>query len=283
VQEPFSLCGREKAMKGHVTEQGKGNWYAVVDIRDPVTGKRKRKWRSLPGCKGKREALERCALLVADIGKGQYVEPSKVTVKDFLERWLTHCKTQVAPKTFERYVGLVRKNLNPAIGEIILSKLKPIQVSNAYAKALESGRLDGRGGLAPRTVVHMHRVLHEALEQAVRWDELARNPAAAVKPPKVEWRPMRTYDFSQAAQLLAEIRDTQMFIPVLLGVFCGLRRGEICALRWRNIDLTGCQLSVAGSIEQTKGGKKSLRFKPPKNGKGRMVALSTTMVEELRA
>jgi integrase len=94
---------------------------------------------------------------------------------------------------------------------------------------------------------------------------------------------MQTYDCTETADLLAESRRSQMFIPVLLGVFCGVRRGEICALRWRHVDLANGQLSVAGSIEQTKGGKKGLRFKPPKNGKGRTVALSATVVEELRA
>jgi len=219
-------------MKGHVCEQGKGHWYAVIDVRDSATGKRKRKWHSLPNCKNKSEAREKCYELIIQIRKGSYIEPSKVTVKAFLERWLEHIKTQVSPKTFERYSGIVRQNIVPAIGDVVLSKLKPVQISAAYSAALKNGRRDGKsGGLSPRTVGHMHRVLHEALGQAVKWEELVRNPSDAVVPPKVEWKPMQTYDFSQTADLLEQVRGTPIFIPVLLTFFadCGGERFALCA------------------------------------------------------
>ena len=194
-------------MKGHVRERGRGKWYAIVDLRDSATGKRKRKWHSLPGCKGKREAQEKCAALVTEISKGSYVEPSKVTVEAFLERWLKHIKTQVSPKTYERYSGIVKQNLNPPLGGTVLSKLKAAHISEAYSTALESGRRDGSGGLSARTVGHMHRVLRQALQQAVRWEELARNPADGVEPPKVHGKPMQTYDFSETAELLGQVRE----------------------------------------------------------------------------
>jgi integrase len=126
----------------------------------------------------------------------------------------------------------------------------------------------------------MHRVLKQALGQAVRWELLTRNPADAVDPPKVDWKPMLTYDLPQTAELIEAVRGTPLLIPALLAVLCGLRRGEICALRWRNVDFLTGQLSVVESMEQTKTG---LRFKSPKSGKGRTVALSATVVEELRA
>ena len=91
---------------------------------------------------------------------------------------------------------------------------------------------------------------------------------------------MQTYDLPQTAELIEAVRGTPIFIPTLLAVLCGLRRGEICALRWRNVDLAAGQMSVVESLEQTKAG---LRFKSPKSGKGRTVALSETVVEELRA
>ena len=91
---------------------------------------------------------------------------------------------------------------------------------------------------------------------------------------------MQTYDLPQTAELIEAVRGTPIQMPTLLAVLCGLRRGEICALRWRNVDLVAGQMSVVESLEQTKAG---LRFKSPKNGKGRTVALSATMIEELRA
>jgi integrase len=268
-------------MRGHVRQRGNGHWYAVIDLRDPATGKRKRKWHSLPGCTGKRQAQIECARIVAEMKGGMYVEPSKITVGEFLERWLGHIQSQVTPKSYERYSGLVNQNIKPAIGAVLLAKLRSVQISEAYTAALANGRRDGKqGGLSPRTVGHMHRVLKQALSQAVKWELLTRNPADAVDPPKVEWKPVSTYDLPQMAEIIEFLRGRSVFMPVLLAALCGLRRAEICALRWRHVDLNASQLSIVESLEQTKAG---LRFKSPKSGKGRTVALSATMLEELRA
>ncbi len=124
------------------------------------------------------------------------------------------------------------------------------------------------------------RVLREALQQAVVWQLLGRNPADAVKPPKVERKPMKTYDLPQTAELLAAMRGTRFFIPVVLAVLCGLRRGEIAALRWGQVDLEKGQLAVIQSAEQTKTG---VRYKEPKTGRTRTIALSAIVIEELRA
>jgi integrase len=140
-------------------------------------------------------------------------------------------------------------------------------------------RRDRKGGLSPRTVHHMHRVLKEALRQAVRWQILVRNPADAVDPPRVPVRTMQTYDLEQTVELIEAMRGTRMLVPTLLAVLCGLRRGEIAALRWRNVDLTAGQIAVVESAEQTKAG---IRYKAPKNDRSRTVALSATMIEELR-
>jgi integrase len=166
------------------------------------------------------------------------------------------------------------------LGAAILAKLKPPQISTAYANALSRGRRDGKGGLSPRTVHHMHRILRQGLQQAVRWQILARNPADAVKPPKVERGALQTYDLAQTAELLEAMRGTRMLIPVVLAALCGLRRGELAALRWRNIDLGRAQLSVIESAEQTRTG---IRYKEPKSGRTRTVALSATVIAELSA
>ena len=112
-------------MKGHVRERGAGNWYAVIDVRDPDSGKRSRKWHSLDATR-KREAQIECARLISELDGGTYLEPSKTTLAAYLDRWLTHIKTQVSPRTHERYCEIVRKNLAPLIGNIVLSKLQAI-------------------------------------------------------------------------------------------------------------------------------------------------------------
>jgi Phage integrase, N-terminal SAM-like domain len=82
-----------------------------------------------------------------------------MTVAAFLERWIEHMEGQVSPRSHERYAEIARKNLVPQLGGLALTKLRPEQISQAYAKALASGRRDGAGGLSARTVTHMHRVL----------------------------------------------------------------------------------------------------------------------------
>ncbi len=91
---------------------------------------------------------------------------------------------------------------------------------------------------------------------------------------------MQTYDLEQTAELIEAARGRRVFIPILLAVLGGLRRGEIAALRWRHVDLAAAQLAVIQSAEQTVAG---VRYKEPKSGRGRTIALSDTLVTELRA
>ena len=266
-------------MKGHVRERGAGNWYAVIDLRDPTTGKRKRKWHSLEA-KGKREAQIECARLISDLDSGTYMEPSKTTMAQYLDRWLDHIKSQVSPRSHERYVEIARKNLAPLIGGVVLSKLQPTQISAAYAKALASGRRDGSGGLSPRTVHHMHRVLKQALEQAVKWQLCPTILPMRLIRPRSSGGKCRPTTWLRQRQWWTAAAHTRMFIPTLLAVLCGLRRGEIAALRWGMSILSAGQLSVVESVEQM---NKATRLKETKSGRARTVALSTTVIEDLKA
>jgi hypothetical protein len=201
---------------GNLVFQGRGNgelWvYIVLDVRDPATGKRKRKWHSFRGTK--REAQNQCSRLITEFMQGAYLEPSKVTVAEFLEKWLGQIEPPVAPRTFERYQEIARKNIVPLLGQTILTKLRPDQIATAYAKAIKSGRRDGSGGLSSRTVHHMHRVLKQALATAVRWRTLLHSPVDSVDPPKVERTKMKALDPLETARLLSHFRSTRIFVPV---------------------------------------------------------------------
>jgi integrase len=265
-------------MKGHIRERSPGRWAIVLEIRDPETGKRKRKWHSFEGTK--RAAQIECSRLISDLSGGAYVEPARTTVAEFLERWLDHARTQVSPKSHERYVEVARKNIVPLLGAIPLSKLQPVTISTAYARALASGRRDGKGGLAPRSVHYLHRLLRLSLAQAVRWQILTRNPCDAVKPPRVERRKSVTLSADQAAQLLGALAHSRVYWPTLIAFATGMRRGEILALRWQRVDLDRGALEVVETIEQTKTAP--LRFKPPKSGRTRAITLPAFAVAELR-
>jgi hypothetical protein len=153
-------------MKGHIRERSPGRWAIILDLKDSATGKRRRKWHSFAGTK--RTAQKECARLITEMQSSNYIEPAKETLAAFIDRWLSHIRSQVSPRTHERYTELARKNVVPLLGSVVLTKLRPEQISAAYAKALESGRRDGSGGLSPRTVHHMHRILRQALSQAVK-------------------------------------------------------------------------------------------------------------------
>ena len=266
-------------MKGHIRERSPGHWAIVIELRDPATGKRRRKWHKFAGTK--RKAQEECSRLITALKGGTYLEPAKITVGEHMERWLEHVRSQVSPKTFERYCGVVRGNIVPALGAVLLTKLQPAQISEMYAKALNGGRKDGKGGLSPASVLYMHRLLKQALAVAVtEWRLLPWNPTDRIKTPRVKHKNMRALDTAETAALLEAARPYRLIMPVMLAVTCGLRRGEICALRWRNVELSGAaQLAVIGSTEQTKAGT---REKGTKSGRARTVALTALAIEELR-
>src|SRR4051794_1375475 len=164
-------------MKGSIRERSPNHYAIILEQRDAATGKRRRKWHSFKGTK--REAQIECARLISEMKGGNYLEPSKTTLAQFFDRWLEHMRSQISPKSHARYSELARKNIAPLLGSVVLSKHKPAPISAAYSKALTEGRRNGSGGLSPLTVTHMHRILKQALGQAVKWELLTRNPVDA--------------------------------------------------------------------------------------------------------
>jgi integrase len=263
-------------MKGHIRERSPGHWAIVLEARDPSTGARKRKWHSFRGTK--RQAQVRCAELIAEATKGTALDPTKATVREFMERWLAHIATQVSPRSSENYQEVIEHWILPELGNHRLATLRPEQIAHTYSEALAHG---GRNcqGLSPRSVAMMHRTLSQALKQAVAWSLLATNPANACKPPRVEQKQMNVLDVNATAALIEFSKGGRLHMPVMFFALCGLRRAEVAALRWSRINLETGRLAITSSIEQT---GKGIREKPPKNGRGRVVALPSLLIEELR-
>jgi integrase len=265
-------------MKGTIKQRSARSYSLIIDLPRQRGEKRKQKWITYRGTK--REAQKELARLITEMSDDSFQEPSKTTLAQFFERWLTHMTSQVDERTHIGYAEKARKNINPLLGSTLLTQFRPEQISQAYAQALASGRRDGKGGLSPRTVHHMHRILKQALGQAVKWGLLKRNPCEAVDPPRVEKREMNTFDTAQTADALNEMRRTRFLIAYLLAAICGLRRGEIAALRWKNVDLDAGVLKI---VQTTRQIGKAVTYKPVKNTKGRPVALSSLMLDELKA
>jgi integrase len=169
----------------------------------------------------------------------------------------------------------------PYIGQVKLAKLSPMHIQGAYAEALKSGRKNGKGGLSSRTVLHYHRILSQALKQAVKWQILPRNPADAVEPPRPKHKEMLALDEDQTAILINHANGTALYMPILLAVTTGMRRGEVLALRWSDVDLDSGILSVTRTLEKSRYG--GLNFKQPKIQKGRRtISLPALAVDALR-
>jgi hypothetical protein len=165
-------------MKGHIKERppGSGHWAIVLDVRDIETGKRRRKWHSFRGTK--REAQAECARLITEMKDGAYVEHDKKSINDFLDTWERDwAATNVGPKTSERYSELLRTHVRPHLGDKRLQSIRAEDLNRLYTQ------LHNR--IAPRTVRHVHRLLHRVFGHAMKWGNVKRNVVALVDAPKV--------------------------------------------------------------------------------------------------
>lgn len=266
-------------MRGSVYQKG-GTWYVRVYLGpDPTTGKRR--YKAYKAGKTKKEAEALLAKLIAEIEQGTYVAPSKATLAEWLRRWLDMAKPQLAVRTWERYRELCEHHIIPALGATRLHKLAPLHLQTFLNRLLESGRKDGKGGLSPQTVHHIHRLLHRAFEVAVKLQVLARNPCDAVEPPKVPRREMKALDEAGARALLEAAAGTRLYPIVYLALATGLRRSELCGLRWQDVDLENCVLYVRRTLHPTKS--QGLVEKAPKTHRSaRSVPFPADVAQVLR-
>ncbi len=267
-------------MKGHIRARGKNTWAIKYELDpDPATGKRRSKWVTVHGTK--RDAQKELRRILHEIDNNQHVEPSRLTVGDFLEQWLAdHAQHNVGRKTFERYAEIVRKHLIPALGNHQILKLSPLQIQAYYSEALTNGRCDGTGGLSKQTVKHHHRLLSQALRQAVRWQLLTRNPCEQVDPPRPDHTEMSMVNHAEAARLLKGAESLRIYMPILMALTTGMRRGEILGLGWRDVDFERARIGVTQTLEQTAEG---LALKAPKTPRSRRtITLGPTALEALK-
>lgn len=259
--------------QGCIIKRG-GTYSVVIDLgKDPGTGRRKRKWQS--GFRTKREAESYLAEALAQLSRGTYVEPARMTVAEFLAKWLDHAAPKLAPRTLEGYRLNVNRHIVPHIGQLELSKLRPLHVQEMYDQLLAQG-------LAPKTVLYVHRVLHRALEVAVKWQLVGRNVCDAVEAPRAEAEERPTLAPEQAQALLAGITDLRLLVPVTLALSTGMRRGEICGLRWQDVDLEAGRAYVVQTVQRLKG--QGLTTLPTKTrGSRRAVDLPEAAVAVLKA
>lgn len=246
-------------MKGSIRQRTKGSWEICVDTgRGPVTGRRLRHFESVKG--SKKIAQQRLHQLLHSLEQGIYVKPKRITVTEWLDDWLNgYVKTNCSARTLDGYGMIVRHHLVPNLGMLPLSEIQPQHIQRTYARLLEG--VDGKG-LSPRTMLHIHRVLFEALNYAVRQGLLIRNPAQLVDPPRAKKPKIKTLMPQEVAKLFNVAEGTTYYPVIYTAVKTGLRQAELLGLRWRDLDLDLASLSVTRVLYKRRG---ICQFKKPKS------------------
>jgi integrase len=260
--------GKRGNGEGSIGRRKDGLYMARYTVQTATGTKRK----TLYG-KTRSEVSAKLSKALTDREGGLTYDAGKQTVEEYLARWLSNSvRDTVRQRTYERYESIVRVHLAPAIGKVKLKALTPDHVRGLYRKKLD-------GGLAPRTVLHIHRTLSKALKQATDDGLIPRNAAAPVKPPRPSREEIRPLNREQVRALFEAAREDRLEALYVVAVTAGLRRGELQGLKWEDLDLEAGTLQVQRTLSEPKGG---YVFEAPKSGKGRNVRLTRKAMAALR-
>jgi integrase len=290
-------------MRGHVRHRGEsppGSWEYIVDIgmaaaqRCSVCNRRfwieRRPKDACPTCGGalketeerrraikggfatRKECVAAMNKLLVAVEQHDYSAPSKATVREYLTKeWLPAVKATIRPSTYNSYVQHVECHIVPHIGSVKLQKLSGSQVNALYAKLADTGTKNGKKGLSPMTIHHVHSCLHKACKDAVRWGHISRNPLDAADPPRKKGdgtREMQTWTKDQLKALLESVKGDRLSPLWHTIAMTGMRRGEALGLRWSDVDLENARLSVRRALVPT---NRKVVVSEPKTAKGRRV------------
>jgi integrase len=266
-------------MRGHIRRQSKKSWEIVIELpRDPATGRRRQHFETVRG--SKKDAERRLGELINSLDRGGFVQPSRITLGQWLGTWLESCVVpNLKAQTADSYISEIRVHLVPALGAVPLQRLTPQHLQDYYARALREGRTDGTGGLSASTVRYHHRILHRALKQAVKMGYLGRNVTDAVDPPRLQRRVMPTMAREDIPRFLEAARDNFYFIVFYTALFTGMRLGELLGLRWCDVDLDMGHISVVQSLYKRAGVCKI--GAPKSRSSRRRITLSVSLIEIL--
>jgi len=250
----------------------RGVYQAIVENGRDERGKRVQIFRD---AKTKKEARQILQTLLRELDDGTFIAPTALMVAEHLESWLEDVvRHQVGARTHDRYTGIVRKHLVPRLGAVKLSALRPDQVQRCYAEMLNSG-------LQAASVRKAHVVLHSALRHAVRMRLITRNPSDDLMLPKVRRPEIKALTDEQVGAMLVAAEGRPVAVPLLVLVSLGVRRGELLALQWADVDLEARSVSVRRTLEESSAG---VHLKQPKTVRSsRMVAVPASTVDALRA
>ena len=235
---------QRKCVKGHPKTAGKCSgrcirYYPRLELPRAPDGTRR--FEALGGYPTRSQAEAALADALARRSHGLALDPAKLTVDQYLDRWLAHVRTSLRARTVARYAALLRDHVRPHVGARPLKQLTPLEVQAVYDRLAVGGRKDHQpGGLAPQHILAVHRCLHRALAQAVSWRLVAHNPASHATPPPRPHPTVVALSPEQVTVLLdaADHHPSPWLGPwTVLAAATGARNGELCGLEWADLDL----------------------------------------------
>lgn len=264
--------------KKTVTRDGKEYtyWEARVTVgRDPGTGKQIQK--SFSG-KTQKEVREKMQAAAVDVNNKTYIEPSKLTVAEWLDIWLEDYLGGVKPRTVDSYKTTVRVRIKPALGAIRLSSLAAHDIQKLYNTSQK-----GEHPLSAKTIKNLHGVLHKGLQQAVELGYIKFNPADACKLPRVEKAEIKPLDDEAIAEFLRVASGHKYEYIYLVTLFTGLREGEVLGLTWDCVDFKQGTILINKQLQKTRASGGEYVFVSPKNNKSRRITPAPSVLSILRA
>ena len=261
-------------MTGSITRRGKKSWRIKYDLPRDDNGQRRIAYVTVQGTR--KDAEKELRAKLSTIDAGAHVDPSRLTVGEYLDDWLAKAAPLTAgPKTLERYREFVRLQITPHLGTVKLQALRPKHVSDWHQTLIDEGHI------SLRTLASAHGTLRTALARAVTDEVLARNVARIAKPPKAEKVEVASLTEDQIADVLDKLSEDPLYPIVAVAIGTGARRGEIAALTWADIDLDAKTMTIWRSLEQTRA--HGIRPKTPKTKAGvRTISLPAVAVDALR-
>jgi integrase len=241
-----------------------GVWELRVDLgTDPVSGKRKQLSRTF---RGPARAADQALRDLVDQLAPSRSDGVGATFGQLLDQWLEECeRLELSPTTLRTYRSQVERVVRPALGKVQLNRLTAKNLDTLYGAMKEAGK-------SPKTIRNYHAIVSAALHQAVRWGWVRANVAEMAMPPRVSNRRVSvpSLEVVQAVIAAAERRDSRLAPMLMLAALTGMRRGELCALRWSDVDLATGSITVTRSVVVVPHG---LAEKPTKTDRARTVAL----------
>ena len=264
---------RRDAGSGTIRQRADGRWEGRYTVGyDPKTGKQLT--RSIYG-KTKREVRDKLNKTLTEIQEGTYIEPTNLTVGEWLDLWLKEYKINLRPETKASYEMHIRVHLKPDLGKIRLNKLTTHQIQHLYNKLINER------GLSPKTVKNAHGALHAALEQAKINGYLRINPSEGVVLPRIEKEEIKAMDTEDVSAFLKAIEGDPYELPLFVDLFTGLRQGELLGLTWDCVDFEKGTILVNKQHNRAKG-EKEFHFSPLKNSRPRRLTPASAVMDALR-